>query len=124
MRRRRDRDGRRRRVVPTVLEPANERREPIAIDGTEVEKSHAASRDLAGHDVARGELVGKAVTPRVEQERSLAAQRLGQEKRRVDERRRVELDELEIRECGACPVRGCHPIPERARRIRRPLPQC
>ena len=118
-------DGNRclRGVVPLLQETAHERREAPAVDRAQIEQHRSARRDLARHDVAGSELVRETVALLVEQERSFSAQRLGEEERRVDEGRRVELDELEIRERGPSAVRRGHALADCARRIRRPLPQ-
>ena len=57
------------------------------------------------------------------QEGASPAQRLGEKERRVDERRGMELHELEVRERRSCAIGGRHPFPECARRVRRPLPE-
>ena len=75
-----------------------------AVDLAQVEKSGSARGDVAGDDVPRSKLVGEALATLVEEQRALAAQRLGQEQRGVDERRRMELHELEIRDCGASAI--------------------
>ena len=59
----------------------------------------------------------------VEQDRAFAAKRLGEEKRGVDERRGMELHELEIAERGSGAVGGRHPVADRAGRVGRPLPE-
>src|SRR4029450_5319825 len=98
-------------------------RETAPVDRPKIEQDGSARRDLAGHDVARRELVGEAVALLVEQERTLAAQGLRQEQRRIDERRRRELHELEIGERGTRSVRRRHPLADRAGGVRRPLPE-
>ena len=123
VRRRRDRDRRLRRVVPLLDEAPHERREAPAVDRAQIEQHGSPCGDLAGDDVARGELVGEAVALVVEKKGALAAQRLGEEQRRIDERRRMELDELEIGQCRARAVRGRHALAHCARRIRGSLPQ-
>ena len=59
----------------------------------------------------------------VEEDRALAAQRLGEEERGVDERRRMELHELEVAERGSGAVGGGDPVADRAGRVGRPLPE-
>ena len=110
----RDRDRRLRRVVALLEEAAHQRREASTIDRAQVEKDGAAGSDLARDDVARRELVGESVALIVEQDRTLSAQRLREEERRVHERRRVELDELEVGERSADAVRGGHSLTHRA----------
>ena len=123
MRCRRDRDRRLRGVVPLLDEASHQRREATAVDRTKVEQHRPTSRDLPRDDVARRKLVGEAIALIVEEHGALAAQRLGEEERRVDERRRVELDELEVGERGAGAVRGRDPLADGAGGIRRPLPE-
>ena len=110
-------------VVALLDEAPHQRRKATAVDRAEVEQHRSARRDLAGDDIARRELVGEAVALVVEEHRTLASQRLGEEKRRVDERRRMELDELEVGERSARAIGGGHSLADRARRVRRPLPQ-
>ena len=119
----RNRDRSLRRVVALLDEAAHERREATAVDRPQVEQHRPARCDLPGDDVARSELVGEAVALVVEEQGALAAQRLGEEERRVDERRRMELDELEVGERGAGTVRGRHALADGSCRVRRPLPQ-
>ena len=123
VRRGRHRDGRLRRVVALLLEPAHEPGEAVAVDLAQVEQRRAARVDLARHDVARRELVGEAMPVLVEQERALSAQRLGEEERGVDERGRVELRELEVGDGGAGSVSRRYPVAHRARRVRRARPE-
>ena len=123
VRRRRDRNRRLRRVVALLDQASHERREATAVDRAEVEQHRSPCGDLARDDVARSELVGEAVALVVEQHGALSAQRLGQEERRVDERRRVELHELEVGERGAGAVRGRNPLADGAGGIRRPFPE-
>ena len=59
----------------------------------------------------------------VEEQRAFAAQCLREEERRVDERRRVELRELEIGHRRARAVRRRDPVADGAGRIRRPAPK-
>ena len=123
VRRWRDRDRRQRGVVALIDEAAHERGKALAVDRTQVERHRPARRDLSRDDVARSELVGEAVPLLVEQERALATQRLREQERGVDERGRVELDEFEVSERGARAIGGSHPFSDRARRVRRSLPQ-
>jgi hypothetical protein len=118
-----DRDRRQRRVVALVDEAPHQRRKEAAVDGAEIEVHRAARGDLARDDVTRRELVGEAVAPLVEQESAFAAQRFGEQQRRVDERRRVELDELEVGERRAGRVRRRDALAHCPCGVRRPLPE-
>ena len=110
-------------VVALLDEASHERREAPTVDRAQVEQDAPARRDLAGDDVARSELVGEAVALLVEEQGALPAKSLGEEQRRVHERRRMELDELEVGERGTGAIRGGHPLPDSARRVRGPLPE-
>ena len=120
---RRDRDRLERRVVAGALERRHQAREALALDRAQVEAGMPALGDRARDDVARRELVGEAVAAVVEQQRALAAQRLGEQEAVVDERRRMELDELEVGERGARAVGEHEPLADRAERVRRALPE-
>ena len=65
----------------------------------------------------------KRPPPVVHEQRALAAERLGEQETVVDERRRVELHELEVGERGAGAVGEGDPFAERTGRVRRPLPE-
>ena len=87
--------------------------------------------DRAGHDVARGEVghrvtsLHEAVARPVDEERALAADRLGDERLlpagalTEPQHGRVELDELEVRELGPGPERRRHPVARRDGRVGR-----
>ena len=83
----------------------------------------AARGDRARDDVARRELVGEAVAVVVDEQRALAAQRLREQEAVVEQRGRVELDELEVGERGPGAIGEHEPLAERAGRVRRPLPE-
>ena len=122
---RRRRDGNRRLggVVASLGEASHEARKPCAVDLAQVEERGAARRDVAGDDVPRRELVGEALAALVEEQRALAAECLGEEQRRVHERRRMELHELEIRDGGAGAIGRSDAVADGARRVRRPTPE-
>ncbi len=120
---RRDRDRALGRVVALIGKPAHERREATAVDLPQVEERGAARGDLARDDIARGELVGEALAALVEERRALAAQRLAQQERGIDESRRVELRELEVGDGRAGSVSGRYALAHCAGRVRRALPE-
>jgi hypothetical protein len=111
------------RVVSLLQQAAHQRREAAAVDRPEVEQNGSARCDLPRDDVARSELVGEPVALLVQQQRALASERFGQQQRRVDEGRRMELHELEIRERRTGSIRRRHPLTDRPRWIRRSLPE-
>ena len=121
--RRRHRNRLDRGVEPRLLERPDHRREAVPVDRAEVEQRCAARSDLTCDDVARGELVGEAMAAVVEQERAGAAQSLAEEEARAAQRGRVELDELEIGDPGSRAVGHRDAVADRARGIRRPLPE-
>ncbi len=123
MRRRCHRNRRQRRVVALLDEASHERREAAAVDRTEVERHRPARGDLPRDDVPRRQLVREAVALLVQKQGALAAKCLRQQEGGIDERRGMELDELEIRERRARPVGGRSPFSHGARGVGRPLPQ-
>ena len=84
-------------------------------------------RDRPRDDVARRELVDEALAAVVEQRRTGAAERLGEQEAVVAvvvaQRRRVELDELEIGKRRARGLREQETFADRAARVRRPRPE-
>ena len=104
---RRDRDRLARGVVAGARERRHQTGEAVALDRAQVETGLAAFGDGARDDVAGRELVGEPPAAAVEQERALAAQRLREQEAVVEERGRVELDELEVGERRPGPV-GVH----------------
>src|SRR5262249_60776061 len=77
----------------------------------------------ARNHVARRELVRETAAVVVDEQGTLAAQRLGKQEPVVEERGRVELDELEVRERGAGAIGEDEPLTERSARVRRALPE-
>ena len=63
------------------------------------------------------------LTMLVQKRGALPAKRLGEKQRRVDEGRGMELHELEVGECRSRAIGRSHPLSDRARRIRGPLPE-
>ena len=114
MRRRRDRHRLAGRVVAGALERRDQARVAAAVDRAQVEPGLAAGGDRPRDDVARRELVGEAVAALVEQQGAVAAQRLGEQEAVVEERRGVELDELEVGERRAGPVGEDEAVADRA----------
>ena len=84
---RRDRDRLARGVVAGALERRHQAREALAVDRAQVEPGLAALGDRARDDVARRELVGEPRAAAVEQQRALAAQRLGEQEAVVERAR-------------------------------------
>ncbi len=123
VRRGRDRDRPLGRVVAVFRESPHEPRESSAVDLAQVEERGTARRDLASDDVARRELVREALPALVEQRRALAAQRFGEQERGVDERRRMELRELEVGDRRSGFVGDGDSVTYRSGRVRRPLPE-
>ena len=121
--RRRHRNRLDRGVEPRILDRPDHGREAIPVDQAEVEQRRAPRSDLTRNDVPRGELVGEALPAVVEQERTRAAQGLAEEDARAAQRRRVELDELEVGDSRSCAVGHRDPVSDRARRVRRSLPE-
>ena len=83
--------------------------------------------DRRRHLVARRELVREAPTGRVEKRGAFAAHRLGDERpvvlgARQRQGRGMELAELEVSDCRARFVREHRSRPDRAPRVRGPLP--
>ena len=81
-----------------------------------------ACRHGPAHDVAGRQLVDEALAVVVAQHRALAAQRLGEQRprhRRMVQRGRVELDELDVGRRHAGPQRHRDPVAGRLRRVGR-----
>ena len=118
-------DGNRlqRRVEALPLERVHERRKAAAIDAAQVEQRRPALADRAGHDVARRELVGKAVALGVDQHGPFATQRLAEQQAVLRQHGRVELHELEVGEPRPGTKGHGHAVTGGAGRIRRPLPE-
>ncbi len=98
--------------MPIDFSVSDDRREPLHRHGPQVEADRAGAvgghpiEDRRGDLIAGRELVGEALAGGVEQQRALAANRLGDQpavevSARERERGRMELAELEVGEIGA-----------------------
>ena len=104
--------------------PLHQRREARAVDRTQVEQRASPRAAIARATTSRGASSSTKRSPSlVDEQRAVAAQRLGQQQRRAGERRRVELHELEIGDRRARAVRHRDALADGAGRVRRALPE-
>ena len=128
-----DRDALRRRVQPRLLQRRDDVREASRVDHRHVQPDRGRAGaleqvvDRAGDGVARVELVDEALAVRAVERRALAADGLGDQEAlaalEADDRRRVELGELEVGEHRAGVAREQQAGAEGAGRVGRARPQ-